>query len=525
MQRGTVSCERRFGMEVAMRRRTIVWLSGGMLVLALTGCAKNPEKSVVREKNMEKMLEAAENDENSSTYEQLQKEKFDKYQTQIKDQKRKVTVNVDAKVEIPEAEKLSVYRVSAKKIRQKFLDQVIEALSPGAAYYDGSKKEGRTKAVIAKEIKEWERYLQEAEENGDSQMVKEYKENIAEAKKEYKKAPEAVRLTDYPSDKKIQRIGPLYEKAPEDTFYKWLYELHGNGDVFYGVSDGSDSVFRSLFMQNSENYGNCLRYESGRNDCAYNIYHADVGDDIEMLVPKEEGKEPDLKKAGMEFEAELKPVTDEPLTISEEDAWEKAEALLNQLELKDYQCYDKGMYSQIVGKLDAGEEVKYRDVYRFLCLRKLDGVFVNNQAGFKLMDEWQGSSYVKKMWGSEAVAVAVNDSGIVSFHCLSPISIDETVVKKTRIKSFEEIRDTFEQMVVIENTPEEKEAGSVVIKVTDVRLVYTRISEKNSFDTGLVVPVWDFEGTITDEYGNEKTGNILSVNAIDGSVINRELGY
>ena len=50
-------------------------------------------------------------------------------------------------------------------------------------------------------------------------------------------------------------------------------------------------------------------------------------------------------------------------------------------------------------------------------------------------------------------------------------------------------------MVVIENAVE-GEDGTVSIEVTDVKLVYTRISEKDSFDTGLVVPVWDFEGRI-----------------------------
>lgn len=179
--------------------------------------------------------------------------------------------------------------------------------------------------------------------------------------------------------------------------------------------------------------------------------------------------------------------------------------------------------------------MKYRDVYRFLYLRKLDGVFVNNQAGFKLSDGWQGESYVKKMWESEAVAVSVNDAGIVDFHYLSPLSIDKTVVEKSKIKSFSEIKDTFEKMVVIENAQdalEGEEREQVSIRVTDVSLVYTRISEKDSFDTGLVVPVWNFEGTIANEKLSDKAGaktaakgNILSINAIDGSVINQELGY
>lgn len=223
-------------------------------------------------------------------------------------------------------------------------------------------------------------------------------------------------------------------------------------------------------------------------------------------------------------------VDNEPLTLSLEEAQKKVEAFLKQVGLEDYACYEKGKFSQIIDSgLEQGDTIPYRDVYRFLCLRKLDDVFVNNQAGFKLVDEWRGKDYVKKMWENEAVSIAVNDSGIVDFYYLSPLSIDDTVVEKSSIKSFSEIKDTFEQMVVIENASDDlegmTESQKVSIKVTDVRLVYTRISEKDSFDTGLIVPVWDFEGTITDEYGYEQTGNILSINAIDGSVIDPYLGY
>ena len=48
---------------------------------------------------------------------------------------------------------------------------------------------------------------------------------------------------------------------------------------------------------------------------------------------------------------------------------------------------------------------------------------------------------------------------------------------------------------------------------------------RDSFDTGILAPVWSFEGTLVDEYGNTMEGSIMSINAIDGSVINWELGY
>ncbi len=69
----------------------------------------------------------------------------------------------------------------------------------------------------------------------------------------------------------------------------------------------------------------------------------------------------------------------------------------------------------------------------------------------------------------------------------------------------------------------------VTATVDRVRLSYSRISEKDSFDTGLVVPVWSFEGKVTAYSGEypayERNGTLLAVNAIDGSVIDADLGY
>lgn len=522
-----------------MWKKGLALLLTGVVSFAVAGCADNPEKSVVKEKNMDKMLKQAESNQDASSYEQVKDEvqkKYETYQTEINNKKLKVKVDVNAKVEIPETKKLSVYRVSAKKISQSFLDQARKVLMPDVSLYDGSKSDARTKAVVAKEIRETQQYLADAKKSGDKVSSEEYSEQIRELKKEYKEVPAKVNLTDYPVDNKIQSIKKLYDGKPEDTFYSWLHDLHGSGQVFFGVSDGKDGNYYSLYMQNSKNYGNCLRYNYSKNGYASRIYHADVGSDIPLLYPCEEGKEPNFDEEGEATSVvagAAKCVDNEPLTISEKEAEKQVNDLLGKLGLQDYQCYEKGRYAQILG--EDGGKTKYRTVYRFLCLRKLDGVFVNNQAGFKISDEFQGNQHVKKMWESEAVAVSVCDNGIVDFHYLSPLSINETVVEKSKIKSFSEIKDTFEQMVVIENAnnvSEGEERETVSIKVTDVNLVYTRISEKDSFDTGLVVPVWNFEGTVVDEalsgkYGDgyEKKGNILSINAIDGSVINQELGY
>lgn len=522
-------------MGAKSKLRWIAWMMAGCMVTTFAGCQSNPEKSIVQEKNMDKMLTQAERKEDTSSYEQVRKEvkQYETYRTQLKDKKMKVTVDVNAKVEVPEVSKFSVYRVSAAKIKQDFLESVRKTLTPDTTYYKGDKKEGRTKSVIAQEISFCEKELRSAKRN-DSDMAEEYERQLDDLRKEYKNAPDSVKLMDYPAGTSIQKISKLFKDDPKNTFYQWLHELHGNGDVFYGVSDARDGNYHALFLQNSPNYGNCLRYSVNKTAYDSRIYHADVENDISMIVPIKGDETPNFFEGGMiagkgtkeETAASVKCAENEKLTISQTDAEKKAMDLLGKLKLNEFACFDKGKYAQLLSS-DETPNI-YRDVWHFLYLRKLDDVFVNNQAGFKLTDGWQSGSYVKKMWGSEAIAICVNDSGVVNFYYLSPLKVKETVVEQSRIKSFKEVKETFEKMVVIANKPDSTEDlanGGVSVKVTDVRLVYTRISEKDSFDTGLIVPVWDFEGTVTNEYGEEKTGNILSINAIDGSVINQELGY
>jgi hypothetical protein len=86
--------------------------------------------------------------------------------------------------------------------------------------------------------------------------------------------------------------------------------------------------------------------------------------------------------------------------------------------------------------------------------------------------------------------------------------------------------------------PQAKEEyiASMDFNVGRVALELQRIAERDSLDTGLLVPVWNFYGTETDghnDIGNVTTTKngyneprpILSVNAIDASVIDNDLGY
>ena len=124
----------------------------------------------------------------------------------------------------------------------------------------------------------------------------------------------------------------------------------------------------------------------------------------------------------------------------------------------------------------------------------------------------------------------INDSGIVGFDYNAPLEVQDTVVENASMKSFDEIKTTFEKMIAITKAPDnsgyKENVNTRSIKVDRVVLGYARVSEANSYDTGLLVPVWDFYGTVTDNaWGITNYESVMTINAIDGSLIDRTLGY
>ena len=150
-------------------------------------------------------------------------------------------------------------------------------------------------------------------------------------------------------------------------------------------------------------------------------------------------------------------------------------------------------------------------------------------------------------WPMESVWVTVGKDGILDFTWQSPSG--ETIVKEeqTALLPFEQIASIADTMLpVVIVGPKGRPLVEVDringfdtkldVEITKVALTLMRIRDKGSLQ-GTIVPVWDFWGTWdwydaeANAYGyNEKgmnytTGPMLTLNAIDGSVVSREFGY
>lgn len=506
---------------------------GVAATIIFTGCQKAPEDAVVKNKNLDKMIEQAKKTGDEKEQADIMAEKYTSYKNNFSNEKLGVTVEADAKVDIPMTKKMSVVRVKQKKIDQNFLDKVKGELDIQQTLYDGCVTNIKTKKEIEKEIQELKAYNAEMNKTGEDKEVyeEEYKESLSELEKEYKKAMDNVPWGQYKSDGKIEKVKNLYNRDKENTFYSWAYDLNKNGEIYYGVSDGKDGEHLGLYVQNNENYGNVLRFFRSKNVVENNIYSVAVkGEEGRMdtndgLWPAD--REPKQEDLGFDMPNQFYQYKNEENTLTEEMAKEIAEKFLKNVGLADFQCDEKGLYCETF--LSQGEKAGYRKVWILRYLRSIDGVLVNNESGAKYSEDRKNNSFVKKMWSGESVEFCINNQGIVTFNYNSPNEITETVVDNSNLKSFKQIKKIFENMVVTAYAQDQKEKEKITIKVNQVILRYMRISEANSFDTGLLVPVWDFIGTKSylqkTKLNTDKEESILTVNAIDGTIIDKEAGY
>lgn len=529
------------------KRMTAALLCGAML-LSLVACQEDPEGNIVVHKDMDKLIsQAARPAESGGESGQSRVEAADiveevkqveSYQTEIDNEGLNVKVSVNAQVEVPEVDQLSVYRVAQRKFDQELIDRVRAQLVGDRQLYSSAVIYARTRKSIEQEIafereqmaiaeEQYRAYCadmgEEVTEKGLKQARAEHQQDIDELEEAYKTAPEKITFAGYENDGKLR---------PAES------DLNPDGDMLSVVTDGSDGSYQVFYVQNDADHSNKLVWRSSPEAYA----HTDG-----VIVGKTPLVDPYYSKEDLEYfrlpdnflssgiglspQVKLQTVAGDSVSITRQEAQAQADALLEKLGITDFSLADGGEFLEYVlptgrEQADSYEEntLPVRDYYILQYVRVLDGVPFTQSSGGKLNED---NAYRKQSWPGECIEVRVNDSGIVGLDIYAPVEITETVVENAALKSFSDVKGTFEKMVGIVNADEDT---SSVVTVDNVRLSYSRISEADSFDTGLIVPVWSFEGKREIYYeegylGQTIYGTVLAINAIDGSVIDAAQGY
>lgn len=475
-------------------RKLTTFMAIFVIVFSCAACKPTPETASIVEKSTQHMLTQAQVNEtpdvSTSTKADLysELEAPEQYSLDLTSSKGSLTVHVDAKVDLP-SNTIPIIRVQPSNFSMEQVKLYVDSL-----FNDDDIFIENQDILTQSAYKRQTDKLQTCIENWDT-IGEHYYDMIYDSKEMAEKALNELYLKASNAPKTL---------SPYTVKYEWQ---HPQSSTLSGASASDNTFFDAFAMPDNATYS--MLYVSNDNDSGLSevTFVRDTFLDIG-------GSSPYSEEAG------------DLLTISKEDALSLSTALLQKLQLDDFQC--SAIQTNICSK-DALNKYSF-GIYDIAFTRTIEGVsetYTND-------DVIVGDSY-SKPWRFEKIHVLVGNNGILSFKYQAPYTIVETVMNETRLLPFSTISDIFEKMIVIVNNQVDSGIWGASAKqqyvITSIKLGLMNMREQGQ-STGLLVPVWDFLGydiiTTSDGAFTSNTNQMqsyLTINAIDGSIISRGMGY
>ena len=203
-----------------------------------------------------------------------------------------------------------------------------------------------------------------------------------------------------------------------------------------------------------------------------------------------------------------------------EEAIRKADAIVAQLA--------PGMVYESVDPARRGRDglsSRYDDQYgyRLYYAREVNGIRITPEAQY-------GARYAHETMNPvlryEHLYLDVDKNGVFELRWSDPIEVTERVAEDCELLSFEQIMDIFATIAPLSIQHMEGE-GNNTLSINRAVLGYMCLQERGKPTSYRLVPVWDFYGvrTFAREHYDFHNWSWLTINAIDGTIIDRELGY
>lgn len=514
-----------------------------IVIVSLTGCQATPDKPVVIQKDLEQMIEkgmeqsetASPTPETELSYAELCSHYGvpERFQTTVTE--GKLVINCDVKIELPDTMALPMARVKAGGFTQEQVYKFWDALVGDTEMYHTA--EQPDKEYWQQQILEKQAELAAETDEGMAEFLELL---INDFKELYQSAPEHNELIT--SDGTFQasemnEVGIDESLGTFESIHATAAPYQDNAMMFYVRNDVKN--YNGAVYSGTDEQGNihtlaprsCASLSFTKEGLSSDYSHYWQGKVISNVT--------DLLRTD--------DTTDNcKLTVTPQQAMETVKQLLMDMEVEDmmidaaFLCSsnaknmtDLGVYEGDYQDGDPGQQA-----YVFRMLRKVDGVKVESTHGMSQtsveMAVGEEKMAVGKEWAYEYMLIAVDDEGVCSFNWYAPLEITEHLTDNTTMKPWGDIQNIFEKMLMVQNATYEniESYKSVSFDITHVSLSLQRIMERDSYTTGLIVPVWNFYGTTT---FTEQDGRIMkfdsfykpliSINAIDGSVIDVDSGY
>ena len=462
-----------------MKRILSLLLLACLALGLLTGCQKTPDTPVVIQKDQEQMLQTAQHGrDNSALLAALEvPERFTGDWTGVNDF---VHVTADAEIVLPNADKIPTGSIGRRDFTQEDADNLMRVLLKGNTLF---KELGMTKQQALERLEQLQA-MQRGEIPLDLDDGYEALPDAIEHWAEYARtAPDG--------DERVLAETSFVSRSENLEEIKGWTELDGKKVHF--------------FIQNCPGYlDHAAVFVDG---------YGDVNFSSAVAISRMQDELP------------------EPLTVDfpMEDAIQQSDALMEELGFEHVVC-DNAYPVLFTRSSETGYELQY-----VRCLNGFPISWTPIRGGAVPEDESYSGA-----WHYEIITLDYTKDGLVYFYWESPHTEPVLQVEDTQLMPFDQIADIFAKMIMVKNSDvqvaNERNGFDTVrnYDITKVKLGLMRIKAKGSFDEGLLVPVWDFWGEerwesdsplVQEVSGEEPSKIILTINAIDGSMIDRELGY
>ncbi|HZJ83781.1 MAG TPA: DUF6034 family protein [Clostridia bacterium] len=477
-----------------------------LCILVLSGCQKTPGMTIVKGKNIDNLIDKA--TENPITADRDSHEELkrllgapERFILETQGKKGNLKISADGDIVVPNTRSMPVARVARAAFTQGDVERLFNVFGKDAQTIDPN-------SLYTSEY-----YLNE---------VKKLREGKKDLEEKLSQDPEALskelgieNVEDY-IEETINQLLKQAAEAPENyveiepdfTFKEYKDEVNDHNGIyarlrFKGKGEGISEII--AFKENPD-FPNI-----------YAEYYRDRARDNEV-----NRLETHFQGSG-DAKVDILPI------ISMEEAQRIADDTISALGLDDFTC--GGSRITPAGSEEEGR-IEVKGFYEFMFTRKINNVPINytDDEGLTTVHE----AY-HEPWMYERIRMFIDEEGVFYMKWASPYEVKEIVSQSSSMVPFADIADIFKNMIPMKHDHwDSDERYSYQLKVTEARLGLMRVTEKDVGDSGLIIPVWDFFGQLTykpksSEFWEGKEyytyTSLLTINAIDGSIIDRDLGY
>jgi beta-lactamase regulating signal transducer with metallopeptidase domain len=494
------------GVYMRHTSKCSVKITAGILAAMLfvccftTACQPTPAKEVVVGKaDLEKKIEGSAAPLNRYTAP-------DKVSDSVS--KNNVTVKFDASVEVPDAEKFPAYKVELTPFTQEQIDKVGGYLLQGRPIYAIPENfYDPTKSELQEEILHCQKDIQNIKKMDQAEINNVYDgetrdEAIGELNKYIdeleKKLPTA--LDKFPGERKPATLAPV-EFDNRLGKGKWV-------DVIADAKNGLTSSF----------------YCSG--SMMYYCYNTGFSDPEPALEKKEYMERNNIETGEKETEKSIRMTREEAESQAQQalQAMGIANMRIASVKLADFEVASR--FGDTAGKSGQCWAIQFE---RMIGNIPMILVTPSHQSDSEPRPGGNESDQYVKERVPETMKMCISDEGILYFDWRNTDKVAATVSENVKLLPFDEVMERAKKNIFYKTyVPEDY---SVSITVQSIKLGMMRVVQKDTMDTMLTVPVWDFIGNIQvvakdgKPVPQRENLSYLTLNAIDGSAIDRERGY